>query len=165
MESNISQSEETALPSSGRILAIDLGEKRIGTALCDPRQRFAKAHAVLKRRSRKEDFARISNIVVEQKIVFVVMGLPLPLGGGESETTRWVRHYSADLAGNLTVPLVLWDESFSTRQAQELLRERGVKHWRKRREQVDAVAAAFILQSYLDAREANQEAASDDESL
>ena len=67
--------------------------------------------------------------------------------------TRWVRHYSAELAENITVPLVYWDESYTTQQAHELLQERGVTQWQKRKEQVDAVAAAFILQGYLDAQQ------------
>ena len=165
MESTISESEQTSLPTSGRILAIDLGEKRIGLAICNPTQKLAKSHAVLKRRSRKEDFSRINNVVAEQKVAFVVMGLPIPLGGGESDTTKWVRNYSAALAETLSVPLLLWDESFSTKQAHDLLRERGVTQWRKRKEQVDAVAAAFILQSYLDAREQAAEMAAGDETL
>ena len=108
---------------------------------------------MLKRRSRREDFRRLGQIVAEQKVVLVVMGLPIRLDGSESSTTRWVRHYSAELAENLLIPLIFWDESFSTQQAHELLQERGMTRWQRRKEQVDAVAAAFILQGYLDAQQ------------
>ncbi|MCB0015620.1 MAG: Holliday junction resolvase RuvX [Anaerolineales bacterium] len=140
-------------PPSGRILAIDLGEKRIGVALSDPQQKLARSYCVLKRRSRREDFQRLGRIIAEQEVVLVVMGLPIRLDGSESSMTRWVRHYSAELVENLTVPLVYWDESYTTQQAHELLQERGVTQWQKRKEQVDAVAAAFILQGYLDAQQ------------
>ena len=113
---------------------------------------LAKSYTVLKRRSRKEDFARIANIIAEQKAAYLVMGLPISLDGSDSSTTRWVRNYSAELAENITIPLLLWDESFSTKQAHDLLIERGVTAWQKRKELVDAVAAAFILQDFMDAQ-------------
>lgn len=135
---------------TGRILAIDLGEKRIGIAVSDPTRSLAKAVATLRRRSRREDFARINGLIETHKTVLVVMGLPITLAGGDSPTTAWVRHYSAELAENIPIPLVFWDESYSTIQAAESLTQRGVTG-RKQKEQLDSVAAAFILQNYLDA--------------
>ncbi len=147
----------TAGPASGRILALDLGEKRIGVAVSDPTQRVARSLVVVRRRSRREDFQRFGALVAQQAAVLVVMGLPIPLSGGESRATRWVRDYGAALAASLDVPLVFWDESLTTQAAERLLVSRGVSA-RRRRGQVDAIAAAFILQSFLDARHPPPEA-------
>jgi putative Holliday junction resolvase len=139
------------LPSRGRVLAIDLGEKRIGIALSDPTQTLASAHDMILRTSRKADYAAYQELVDAHDAVFIIMGLPLSLSGGDSNTTRWVRDYSAELAENVTVPVAFWDETYSTMQAETSLRERGVRG-EKLKEQIDAVAAAFILQDFLDAR-------------
>jgi putative Holliday junction resolvase len=77
--------------------------------------------------------------------------VPLNEGSGASSTERWVRDYAADLTGHLPVPLTLADESFSTAEARASLQARG-KRGRRVRDEIDAVAAAFILQRYLDAR-------------
>lgn len=139
------------LPLSGRLLAIDLGEKRIGLALSDPTQFLAKAHQVFKRRSRREDFARIQSVIAAESAVGVVVGVPINRGSGVSSTENWVRNYAADLATRLTVPLTLVDESFTTADARASLRAQG-RRGRRTRDEIDAVAAAFILQRYLDTR-------------
>lgn len=139
------------LPVAGRLLAIDLGEKRIGLALSDPTQYLAKAHQVIKRRSRREDFARIQQVIATESAVGVVVGVPLNRGSGDSSTERWVRNYAADLAQQLNVPLTLVDESFSTADARASLQARGRRR-RQMRDELDAVAAAFILQRFLESR-------------
>ncbi len=131
-------------------MAIDLGEKRIGIALSDPTRRLAKAHSVVKRTARKADFAQYQQLIATHDVTLVIMGLPLTLDGGDSPTTRWVRDYASQLATVIDVPLQLWDETYSTKQAHASMEARGVHDRRKRRERVDAVAAAFILQNYLD---------------
>ncbi len=133
----------------GRIMALDLGEKRIGVAVSDETRLIAKSYGVLKRKSRREDFARYQNIIKEQKITLLVIGLPITLGGTDSEKTAWVRDYAADLKQHLAIPLVFHDESLTTIEAENSLRERGIRG-KKAKERVDAVAAAFILQNYLD---------------
>ena len=134
----------------GRVMAIDLGEKRIGIAVSDSLQLVAKGHSVIKRKSRREDFARYQQFIAEQDIKLVVMGLPVPLSGVEGDKAAWVRDYTADLQQHLTIPIVLWDEALSTKRAEESLRAQG-KKLKKIKERIDAVAAAFILQDYLDA--------------
>jgi putative Holliday junction resolvase len=136
----------------GRVMAIDLGEKRIGLAISDPLRLVAQAHSVIKRKSRREDFARYQQVIAEQDITLVVMGLPVPLSGIEGDKAAWVRDYSADLQTHLTVPVILWDEALSTKRAEASLRAQGRK-LKKIKERVDAVAAAFILQDYLEANE------------
>ena len=133
-------------------MAIDLGEKRIGIALSDPLRMVAKGHSVIKRKSRREDFARYQQIIREQAITLVVMGLPVPLSGVEGSKAAWVRDYTADLQTHLTIPIVLWDEALTTKRAQASLRAQGRK-LKKIKQRVDAVAAAFILQDYLEANQ------------
>lgn len=131
-------------------MGIDLGEKRIGLALSDATRLVAAAHSVMSRKSRAEDFARYAQLVAEQDVTLVVMGLPITLAGHEGDRAAWVRDYTEDLRNHLAVPVVYWDESLTTKQAEAGLRAQG-KRGRKIKEHVDAVAAALILQSYLDA--------------
>ncbi|MEZ4517817.1 MAG: Holliday junction resolvase RuvX [Chloroflexota bacterium] len=137
-------------PYPGRAMGIDLGEKRIGIAVSDQTRLIASAHSVMKRKSRAEDFERFARFIAEQQITLIVMGLPITLAGHEGDRAAWVRDYTADLCNHIDVPVVYWDESLSTKQAEASLRAQG-KRGRKIREHVDAVAAAVILQSYLDA--------------
>lgn len=132
-------------------MALDLGEKRIGVAISDDSRTIARAYAVLSRKSRREDFQRYANIIDDQKAILLVMGLPVPLSGVEGQRAAWVRDYTAELAQYIDIPIEYWDESFSTKQAEASLRARG-KRGKKVKERLDAVAAAFILQGYLDAQ-------------
>ena len=134
----------------GRVMALDLGEKRIGVAISDELRLVAQSYAVIKRKSRKEDYTRYQNIIAEQKITLLVIGLPITLGGEDSQKTTWVRDYAADLGKHIDIPIEFWDESLTTVEAEASLRARNIRG-KKARERVDAVAAAFILQNYLDA--------------
>ncbi len=136
-------------------MALDLGEKRIGVAVSDELRLIAKSYGVLKRKSRKEDFARYQAIINEQKITLLVVGLPITLGGADSQKTAWVRDYAADLGRHLDIPIKFWDESLTTIEAENSLRQRNIRG-KKARDRVDAVAAAFILQNYLDAQSRNE---------
>jgi putative Holliday junction resolvase len=138
-------------PGNGRAMALDLGEKRIGVALSDGSWMVARSFSVLKRSSRLTDFERISRIIDEEGVTLLIVGLPSLPSGGEGKMAAWVRDYAADLSKHVEVEIRLWDESFTTSDAEESLRVRGVRAGR-RRKQIDAVAAAFILQSFLDAR-------------
>jgi putative Holliday junction resolvase len=131
-------------------MALDLGEKRIGVAISDESRIIAKAYTVLLRKSRQEDFQRYADIIAENNITLLIMGLPIPLSGVEGQRAAWVRDYTAELAQYIDIPIKFWDESFSTKQAEASLRARG-RRGKKVKERVDAVAAAFILQEYLDA--------------
>lgn len=132
----------------GRMMAIDLGEKRIGIAFSDPYRMVAKAHGVIKRKSRKEDFARYNHLISEKKATLLVMGLPTYLDGSDSDQTRWVRHYTADLATHISIPIVFQDEAHTSQEAEETLRLR--KQWRKKSNELDAIAAAHILHKYME---------------
>ena len=132
-----------------RIMAIDLGDKRIGVAISDQSWLIASAHGVINRTSRKSDFARVNAIVEELDVVRIVVGLPTLPSGQEGTRAAWARDYAAGLSEATGVEVLMWDESLTTVDAQESLRERGVRS-NKQRDRIDAVAAAFILQSYLE---------------
>lgn len=134
----------------GRAMALDLGSKRIGVAVCDPTRTIAQSYGVIKRRSRVEDFERYEQIIAEEDITLLVVGLPTRIDGSDSDTAVWIRNYIEELSHRIDIPVEFWDESYTTVMAEESLRQRG-KRGKQARERVDAVAAAIILQSYLDA--------------
>ncbi len=135
-----------------RALALDVGERRVGVAISDPLGLWARPLTVIARRSRREDYEAISRLVEEYEASCVVVGHPLSMDGQPGRQARRVERYAAGLAEQLNVPVVLWDERLSTAEAERLLRESGETS-REFRGRVDAVAAAVILQSYLDAAE------------
>ena len=135
--------------TAGRVLAIDLGEKRIGLALSDGLRIVAKPLHVFERTSRRADFDEYRRMILENDVTLVVMGLPTYLDGSDSDQTRWVRDYSAELAQNIDVPLTLHDETHSTDIARQRMIELGYNK-KKRQSERDAVAAAVILQDFLD---------------
>ncbi len=140
---------------AGKLLALDVGLARIGVAACDPLRLTVRPLLVLTRGSRREDFARLADIVAEQEAVAVICGLPLNMDGSDSEQTRTVRKWAMRLAHALRVllgrplPIVFWDERLSTYAAQQILAAGMLAPGDERRGE-DAVAAAVILRSYLD---------------
>ena len=133
-----------------RVLALDIGEARIGVAVSDPHQTLARSLTVIERSSRQRDFAAIGCLVRELGVEKVIVGHPLSVDGTVGPQARRVRRYAAALAQTLDVPVVLRDERFSTVEAQQLMIEAGYKR-KTRRRKIDAVAAAVLLQDYLDA--------------
>jgi putative Holliday junction resolvase len=135
-----------------RTLGLDFGERRVGVAVSDPTGTLARPLVTIVRRSREEDFAAIGELVAEHGVGLVVVGQPLTLDGTEGPQARRVCRYAKALADHLPVPVASWDERYSTVTAGEILRQNR----KKRRPgtcakgEVDAVAAAVILQSYLD---------------
>ena len=138
-----------------RVLALDPGERRIGIAISDPSGTVARPLQTLVRRSKAEDFGAIASLVAEHDVGLVVVGQPLSLDGTEGPQARHVARYASALAERLAVPLVSWDERFTTTEAEEILRQNRRK--RKNGPGLDAVAAAVILQSYLDSHNDEQE--------
>ena len=132
-----------------RVLALDVGNKRIGVAISDVTQILAGSLRVIQRGSRQEDFTAVARLVEEHEVEKIVVGYPRSLDGKAHAQAEKVERYAAGLAKALDVPVLLWDERFSTVSAERLMREAGLRG-KKRRERVDAVAAAVILQDYLD---------------
>jgi putative Holliday junction resolvase len=140
-----------------RLLALDLGERRIGVAVSDPTRTLARPLTVIVRASRQTDFDAIAQLVNDYQVERVIVGLPLSLDGSEGPQARQVRRYAERLAQALTVPIELWDERYSTVTAAEVLRAKGKRRRRRgnrqqERGKLDATAAAVFLQTYLDDR-------------
>lgn len=131
----------------GRLLALDLGSVRIGVAVCDEAGMLATPLGVLRRHpTRAQDYAEIAALVERERVAGVLVGLPMnDTDGGQA---RWVRRYTGRLAAVLSVPVAFWDETLSTADAQALLAESAG------RTAVDAVAAAVLLNEFLQARAA-----------
>lgn len=132
---------------SGRLLALDLGQVRTGVAVCDEMGIIASPLCVLRRQpTRARDYAEIAALVKRERVVGVLVGLPLSEGGGQQ--ARWVQRYAGRLASALPVPVAFWDETLSTYDALARSAEGGG------RTPVDAAAAAVLLSDFLGARSA-----------
>jgi putative holliday junction resolvase len=135
-----------------RVLALDLGSKRIGVAVSDLTGTVASPLTVLTRsRSRRHDHERIAALVRDEEAELVVVGLPISLSGAEGPAARAAKTEAEALATLIAVPLETFDERLTTVTAERALAEAGVRG-RARRQLVDKVAAAVILQSFLDRR-------------
>jgi putative Holliday junction resolvase len=135
----------------GRILCIDYGAKRHGLALSDGLRMTARGIETLERpRTRAEEFARIAALVKEHGVDLIVMGLPLNMDGTPGTHHPEVLKYAEALTAFLDIDIHLVDERRTTLQAKDHLRLVGTGGWKKRKKRVDAVAAAIILQTYLD---------------
>jgi len=134
-----------------RVLGIDPGARRVGLALSDDEGRIASPHATLEVKSVAAVAAAIAAAASALEVERLVIGLPLQLDGREGESARRVRALAAKIAERCALPVVFWDERLSTRAAERALREGGVRG-AKQRALVDQVAAALLLQSYLDAQ-------------
>ena len=142
------------LPSSGRLLALDWGEVRIGLALSDETQTLATPTTTLVRRAGKRfPMPRLLELVAEHSPVGLVVGLPLTGEGEEEESAVAARELAAAVAAGSGLPVELWDERMSTARALGIIREQGGSV-RGRKGDVDAHAAAVLLQHFLDSRRA-----------
>jgi putative Holliday junction resolvase len=133
-----------------RAVGIDFGSKRVGVAVSDATGTLASPHSVLQRsRSHAEDHRRIAAVVEEYEAVVVVVGHPLSLDGSRGPAARLVEAEVDELRSTLDVPVELYDERFTTVTADRSMLERNMKA-DARRKVVDQVAAAVLLQSWLE---------------
>jgi putative Holliday junction resolvase len=137
------------LPEGGVLLGLDLGTKTIGTALSDAGWRFATAGHTLPRGKFARDLEALRALARERRVAGIVVGLPLNMDGSEGPRAQSARAYARNLAP-LGLPILLWDERWSTASAERDLIAQDVS--RKRRAgRIDSHAAAVILQAALDA--------------
>jgi putative Holliday junction resolvase len=139
-----------------KLLALDVGDRRIGVAVCDELGLTVTPLATIRRASKAKDLQRIAHLVGEHDVRGIVVGHPLNRDGSAGAQARRVERYAAALqaalyAAGTPLPVTLWDEYLSTVQAEEVLAASG-RRSRARRAGLDAVAAAVILQEYLDAQ-------------
>jgi len=136
-----------------RILGLDIGDRRIGLAISDPNGQVAVPLRTLRRTAQDGAVEAIASLVAEENVEAVVVGLPLRMDGSVGPQAESVQEFVRKLLPAVSVPVTLWDERLSTVQAEQLLRRAGPAS-RKGRAEQDALAAAIILQGYLDSRSA-----------
>ncbi|MCZ0940688.1 MAG: Holliday junction resolvase RuvX [Caldilineaceae bacterium] len=141
----------------GKIIALDVGDARIGVAACDPLRLTVRPLHTLQRRNRRADFDALAKICAEEEAVLIVCGLPCNMDGSEGPQARKVRNWAARFTRALRnirgaeVPLVFWDERLSSFAADQWIAAEGSHPAGQ-----DAVAAAVILRSYLDVKRSGQ---------
>ncbi len=138
-----------ALPEAGRLLGLDVGTKTIGTALCDAGWSFASPALLIRRTKFQKDKAALADLAAQQQVKGLVIGLPLNLDGTDSPRTQSTRAFARNL-DDLGLPILLWDERWSTVAVERTLIEQDASR-AKRAELIDKMAAAYILQGAIDA--------------
>jgi putative Holliday junction resolvase len=141
-----------ALPDGGALLGLDLGTQTIGVAFCDAEWRFASAGKTLPRGKFGRDLAALRGLVAERTIAAVVIGLPLNMDGSSGPRAQASRAYARNLAhadSGLGLPVLLWDERWSTASAERAMIDQDMSRAR-RATRIDSHAAAVILQAAID---------------
>jgi putative Holliday junction resolvase len=142
-------------PPQGKLLALDAGLARIGVAVCDGLQMTVRPLAIIERRSRNEDFAALAQTAQREDVQALVCGLPLNMDGSEGPQAQTTRRWAMRLAQAMRsllqrpLPVIFWDERLTTYAAKELMA--GEKSSGSAYATDDAVAAAVLLRTYLDA--------------
>jgi len=135
-----------------KILALDLGERRIGLAISDALHMLAHPLKTIEWHGIKSLLIDLAEIIENNDVDRVVVGLPYTMKGGFSKKTQQVSDIAAELRENLAVPVIEIDERLTTKMAEQALRNVG-KQASRQRHKIDQIAATFILQSYLDRNE------------
>jgi putative Holliday junction resolvase len=151
----VSVSNSSPEQNRRRLMALDVGDVRIGVALCDPLGIVVRPYRVVHRRPESQAFAQIVEIAATEEAKGIIVGLPLNRYGEYTDQTRNVANFIDQLMLHIDLPIETWDERYTTVEAERLLREMGVRR-EKWKEQIDAVAATVILQDYLDAHTPHQ---------
>ncbi|MBX7532160.1 Holliday junction resolvase RuvX [Qipengyuania sp. 1XM1-15A] len=138
-----------ALPDGGALLGLDLGTKTIGVATCDAGWRFATAGKTIPRSKFTKDCGKLREIVTERSIKGLVLGLPRNMDGSEGPRAQASRAYARNLTQALELPVLLWDERWSTSSAESAMIGQDMSR-AKRAEKIDSHAAAVILQGAID---------------
>ena len=138
--------------SADRVLALDLGKKRIGLALSDPLGSTAQGLRTLQRASIRADLAELAELISEKGVSLILMGKPLHMSGHEGRQTEYTRDFAERLGRATGVPVEFRDERLTTVQAERVLREGGVHLREERVRSVDMLSAVLLLQDYLDSR-------------
>lgn len=135
-------------PVNGRILALDLGKKRIGLAISDSLGITAQGLPTLQRTTIREDVAALDHIATEQNVTLILLGLPLHMDGKESRQSQYTREFAEYLTGRTGREVRFWDERMTSIEAERVLKESGISI-AKRKLAVDKLAAQILLESYL----------------
>lgn len=134
-----------------RVLALDLGKKRIGLAISDALGVTAQGLKTLVRTNIREDLDHLADLAADRGVTLFLFGHPLHMSGRESRQAEYTREFAERLHGKTGIPVKLWDERLTSVQAERVLKESGISI-EKRAKAVDRLAAVILLESYLDAR-------------
>ena len=134
-----------------RILALDLGKRRIGLAISDPLGITAQGLPNLVRSRKRDDVDAIEQLVIQREVGLILMGNPIHMRGSEGRQSVWVREFAETLEKRTGLPVQLWDERLTTVEAGRVLRSSGISI-AKRAAAVDRLSAVILLQSFLDSR-------------
>lgn len=137
----------------GRILALDLGKKRIGLALSDPLGITAQGLPTLERTNIRTDLSALEQLIQEHGVGMILMGHPLHMSGKEGRQAEYTREFAERLAKRTGLDVKFWDERLTTVEAERVLKESGISI-SKRARAVDRLAAQILLESYLSSEEA-----------
>jgi putative holliday junction resolvase len=132
-----------------RILALDLGKRRIGLAVSDPLGITAQGLPNLERVNKRSDLAALARIAQERGAALILMGNPINMRGTEGRQSAWVHEFAVALEHATGLPIQFWDERLTTVEASRVLRSSGISI-EKRAAAVDRLSAVILLQSYLD---------------
>jgi putative Holliday junction resolvase len=135
----------------GRILALDLGRRRIGLALSDELGLTAQGLETLERTNIRADLARLVEIAAKNQVTSIVIGNPIHMSGEEGRQSGFAHDFGGRLQAATGLPVEFWDERLTTVEAQRVLRQSGISI-EKRASAVDRLAAVILLESYLDSR-------------
>jgi putative holliday junction resolvase len=144
------------LPQAGRLIGLDVGTKTIGTACCDERWTIATPAELIRRTKFSKDVERLKEIIAAQNVKGIVIGFPLNLDGSESPRSQATRAFARNVEP-LGLPILLWDERWSTQAVTRTLIDADTSRAR-RAKLVDKMAAAYILQGAIDALVGGHEA-------
>jgi len=139
------------MTQEGRVMAVDYGEKRIGVALSDPLRMFAKPLIVLSNNGIDDVTGQLEALVVEHKVSFLLVGMPYAIDGSDTPKTTETKSFAEELAGRLSVPVLGYDERYSTCDAEHELKKMGYT-WQEAKKVKDAMAACMFLKDFLDSK-------------
>jgi putative holliday junction resolvase len=147
---NESMTDAPGIPGVGRIMALDVGSKRIGVAVTDPLGITAQGLDTIQRQNKRRDLEALRSVLTKYDVREIVVGLPLRLSGAEGTQSGKMRQFAADLHARFGLTVHLWDERWTSTEANRLLRETDLSI-KKRGQAVDRMAAILILQSWMEA--------------
>ena len=132
-----------------RLMGLDVGDKRIGVAVSDDSELIASPKETVERRGTRKDVAHLLEIARREEVAEIVVGMPYSLDGSEGPQAAKVRRFIEAVEDQTELPVTTWDERYTTVVAEEMLHEVSASRT-GRKKNVDRVAAALILQGYLD---------------
>lgn len=133
----------------GRILALDLGKKRIGLALSDQLGITAQGLDTMERTGRRDDVEALRRLAVQHGVTLILIGDPLNMSGTPSRQGDYTRDFARELEYKTGLPVKFWDERWTSREAERVLRGSGIAH-SERKPAIDRLSAVILLQSFLD---------------